>query len=444
LFVGFLTIIAAIANYESSNLDRKREAAERSYYELVGDVSQDSVRARIGAIHRIPRLLIRQVPASSDIGFFSSIRVLAGGHVPEVAEYHDDMKELVQGLFGEIRAGNSTDSKREVSALVDILVELGGEGWYRAQPSPQNKAREEGLQWIWDPPLDPSQVSPVSMFSGLPLGGLDLSNFNLYHADFSGSELTGANFNVAHLWRADLSKTCANKPEFGFANLGEVTFASAVLQGGHFESASLIDADTSYASFAQSHFEDAHLEHLKGISTDFSGSKFMGAHLPSVVLRSSYFDGADFTIADLAQATFDASMFRHAIFRGANLAGASFRNADLRYADFHAADLTGIDLENADLRNANLSGVKHLQDAKTVTGANFAGAIGLPAIVRKGLIQRGAVFNGSSPRPSISAPDYPCDAIPLIRRKSQEDSGQAYAPGSISEQKGGIYSDASN
>jgi hypothetical protein len=89
----------------------------------------------------------------------------------ESARYHEDMKFVILGLFAEVRSGNSTDPSREVQALINLLIELGPQGWYSAKPYSGHLVRDQGLQWLWKPPSHFGPVDPltVTLFHGLPL-----------------------------------------------------------------------------------------------------------------------------------------------------------------------------------------------------------------------------------------------------------------------------------
>jgi uncharacterized protein YjbI with pentapeptide repeats len=415
-FVAFVTVVAAFMSYQSSNLDHDMESADRSYTQLMADAGNDSVRTRIGAIPRIASFLYRQVPASSDIGVLDTLRLTAGFHTSETALYHHDMQLLIRGLFSEIHAGNSTDPQRELDSLVDLLVKVGPEGWYYHRMNQRLEPREDGLKWVWNPPLTSSSavgenedISTVPFFRGLPLDGFNLSRFKLNSADFRGSRLTEANFSGADMKGANFTGTCAQGPNFDLSRLDKAIFSSASVYEGHFESSDLEGASADKAVFVDSHFEAADLDHIKMTGVRFSRSKLMGARITHATLQTDFFDDADFTSADLSDSDFDFSQFQHSMLRAALLVGASLRRANFSGADLSLADLDGADLSNADLREANLSGTKNLLKARSLAGANLMGVRGVPKVLLGRLLLAGAVLD-KKPHAPIIVPTYLCMA----------------------------------
>jgi hypothetical protein len=139
------------------------------------DAGSESVRVRIGAIQRIPRLLTKQTPLSTNVGPFEALRLSFGGKPTEVPAYVSEMQRLIRDLFAEIRYGNSKDSRRELAALVDLLIEIGPEGWYLGKPTSKSIVRERGLDWVWKPPppFAASANDTVTLFHNEPLDELN-------------------------------------------------------------------------------------------------------------------------------------------------------------------------------------------------------------------------------------------------------------------------------
>jgi uncharacterized protein YjbI with pentapeptide repeats len=338
------------------------------------------------------------------------------------------MQVLVRNLFGEIRAGNSSEPKRELETLVRALIAIGPDGWYYGKVAPRRGPPEDGLTWIWNPPETPSDenggdeeldVSTVRMFQRLPLDRFNLSRFKLQFADFRESRLTEANFSGADLEAANFTSTCAKGPNFDLSNLERAIFTSASISDGHFESSNLQNATADKALFLDSHFEEADLDQIKMTGVRFSRSKFMGAHIRRATLQTNFFDGADFTSADLSGTDLDFSQFEKTVFREAKLVGASLRKANLSGADMSLVDLNGADLSDADLREANLSGAKNLQKVRNISGANLMHVKGLSeSDLRKWLVA-GAVLD-KKPRAPIVTPLYPCASLAphLLSRES--------------------------
>jgi uncharacterized protein YjbI with pentapeptide repeats len=395
--VGFAAIVLGFVNYQSSNLDHEMEAADHAYSQLMGDAGNDSVRTRISAIHRIPSILYRLVPDSSDIGPWAAFRLAVGMHGAESPKYHQDMKFLILDLFDEIRAGNSTDPLREVQALINLLGELGPEGWYSAKARESHPVPEEGIQWLWQPPTQFRQVGPstVTLFNGLPLSGIDLSDFALDDAELRRTSMFQTIMSRSSLKRADLTGTCASEAHFEFSHLDQANLSGVYMLGSHFESSSLKGALLDRADLSNSHFEYTELSQSRATGTAFVRTKLMGTRMVNASAESNYFDGADLTGADLSNSVFDFSRFEMGTMRQANLSGTSLRRADLFAADLSGANFLGVDLRDADLRNANLSGARNLLKAKNLTGANVAGVRGLSREELRGMRAFGATVVGN-------------------------------------------------
>ncbi|WP_083589926.1 pentapeptide repeat-containing protein [Aurantimonas sp. 22II-16-19i] len=154
----------------------------------------------------------------------------------------------------------------------------------------------------------------------LMLGGANLAEANLSHADFgltdlSDSTLTSANFSEAKLVRASLAGANADAADFSKVEGYRTNFSAMSAEKASFQSAELQRAN------------------------------FAGATLSN----------ADFEKAELGRASFD----------GARLGGNSFVFANLARADFSRADIAGpLDFSNAYLFLTRIEGA----DLSAATG----------------------------------------------------------------------------
>ena len=394
--VGLLTIIAAFMSYQSSNLDHEMEASDRLYAQLVADAGSDSVRVRIGAIHRIPRLLRQKVPITSAIGPLEGVRLSLGGHPLQESRYAPEFKILVKNLFAEIRAGNSKDPQREMEALISLLGDLGPDGWYVARSKQNELTKEDKLAWVWLLPDEFRRFSneTVALFEGEPLDNLDFSQFKLEHADLVGSTLSATSFKGTALLGADLTRTKGSKTEFEFARLNGANLTDSKIQSANFDSADLDDVVMTNADLSHSHFAYAHLDRVRGIAAHLSDCKLMDSLLERASLQNAMLDNSDLSRANMKNAELDFAIFTGSTLRHASLVRASLRHASMVNADLSFADVGDVDFTGADLRNANLFSAAHLSDVKAWTGAKLDGVRGLSPQQLSMLMRKGA--NSSS------------------------------------------------
>jgi uncharacterized protein YjbI with pentapeptide repeats len=166
-------------------------------------------------------------------------------------------------------------------------------------------------------------------------------NVDLSQADFTGMYLGGANLSRADLHEVNLSE----------AYLGGVDLKRADLHGANLYAAHLNEADLSYADLRD---------------TDLCWAKLYVARLPGAKLGMANLAGANLRMANL-----NGADLHRAHLRGADLRKADLRHTDLSEANLAETNLNGTNLRGADLTSANLSSAIAIQT--DFSGANLTG-----------------------------------------------------------------------
>ena len=246
-----LGLIVAANGYEESRLDTKRRAAEDSYYQLVTNLGSRDLVGRIGAIGQIHGVLISKVPKDEHPQLWEGLLYLIGTHEHDTEPlYHEVIRRAITILLHAPKQVSDV-APFEADALLEMLCNVGPEGWYLAEARPFVPEREECLRWIWEnaPEQRLSDRSSFSLFSGSYLVGADLHRYDLLHANFSDatlidvafdeSELEGAHFGGAQLERVSFKNSDLQEADFSGAVLVNVSFAGADLAGADFRGATL-------------------------------------------------------------------------------------------------------------------------------------------------------------------------------------------------------------
>ncbi len=386
--------VLGVMTYHSAHLIELKDGAEKSYYQLVGDLAHSSSQVRIGATFRVPQVMLRQVPVKDNLGPIDSLILTLGGKEQTFAAYHGNVQQIFRLHLANLNARNPNWSLAEVQAAIEVLQDLGSEGWYDAREvGKRTIPLTKSLAWVWQPQRSPihSYETASTLFEGVKLDGIDFQGFELANADFQRASMKAANLQYAHLVGSylqginlegsDVSATDLRFSQLEQANLTNAYMASAKLDSSNFKNAIL---------------HGAYLEQAECSSCNFLGANLDGANLWKVNLRNAHLQnatllhvtgqGANLTNADMSFATLTLADF----------GGAILDSADLSYAaapqsKFRNASLENVDLRLADLRGADFTGSKGLQSVRDWTDTNIADAIGLSQSARSVALSRGAV-----------------------------------------------------
>lgn len=384
VFVGVMT-------YHSAHLLAQTERAEKSYYQLVGDLGHDSTRVRIGAIARIPEVMLLQVPDTTDLTALGAMRLTFGGQVRRTAPYHRDVKRLIRIHLAFLSSHPDKWSLAEMEAMLDIMRGLGSEGWYEARQKSTNTDRRSGLAWMWDVGHANDSEPAATLFQHIRLDGIDLKQTVLIQADLAFASLNKANLSYARLEHAILARSQLKFADLSSANLRFANMENVNAEQADLVSAWLDEADLKYANFANGRLQESSCDHCNLLGANLTGANLRRASLTGAYVENSRLDGAYLVGATMSRADFRFSSLRSADLSGADLREVDFRNSDLRGAKLIASDVAGVEFGTANLDGADLMGLRGLDAAKGWNDTNIAHLKGLsPATVNK-LIDRGAV-----------------------------------------------------
>jgi uncharacterized protein YjbI with pentapeptide repeats len=385
-------IIIGIMTYHSSHLSAIDDRAERSYYQLISDLGHDSASVRIGAITRIPEIMLTRVPRSSDLTPLAALRITFGGELDTYPRYHEDARHLVQVQLHFLSSHPDKWSLSEMQALLQVLREVGPEGWYQAQPltSPPNYLHS--LEWIWKTghPVD-SQPS-VTLLDGVRLDGISLRQEYLSGGHFSGASFRSANLSYAHVEHSILSNAHLEFADFSSANLDFASMEGAHADGADFRSAILDHANVKYTSLVNAQLQDISCRGCNMLASNLAHSNCTQADMEGAYIENVSFDGAILGGVDMVGADLRFSSLTAADLSHAHLEHADFGNASLTRARLAGATVNGTSFANADLRGADFSGAIGIEEARNWIDANIAGIRGIqPQLVQR-LVALGAVL----------------------------------------------------
>jgi uncharacterized protein YjbI with pentapeptide repeats len=391
---GFLS---GLVTYHLDHLEKINETAERSYYEVVSNLASSNARVRVGALHRVPEVMLRPVPDLRHFGMWDAVKVTLGARPGILHSYHADLRTMLHSYFLGLSLDNVTPSRPEVAAYINDLIDLGPDGWYREESRP-TITRTRGLLWIWNSPESAahSADNPSDLFINTNLTGVNLQDFDLEHADFSHTKLNGADLRGSFLQNA---------------HLDGATLSNARLTGGHLDFADMISADLNGAdlegadlSFARFKTEDKNVAtaaHSFAARSDFSQCDCLGVRLTSATLLQAKFRGTNLQNANLEHAMLNEALLDgsdlsfvqadDADFSNAAITNVNLREASLRRVLFSGATIRGTNFRGADLRGANFTNCKSVALNADFRNANIAGAQGLSADITSALKKRGAV-----------------------------------------------------
>ena len=178
----------------------------------------------------------------------------------------------------------------------------------------------------------------------LSLQGLDLSNADLWGANFSGLNLNGTNLSNAKL---------------NFANLSGTTLVGADLSAADCTQANLSNANLTNASLIYATFSNANLENSSLMNASLYGTDFDQANLRNSNLDNASISSAKFTRASLTSSSFSMSKIVETQFNGSDLKDASFIGTTLESCNFSYA---------RNFSNEQMKQAVHMKDCTLPTG----------------------------------------------------------------------------
>lgn len=386
-------VFVGVATYQSSHLLAVIERGERSYYQLLNDLGRESPRVRIGAIRRIPDVMLQQLPISHRLGIIDSLKLILGWEPKKAAVYHSDVQRLVHIELDSLNSSNPNWSLAEVESVIDVLEELGAEGWYAGKSRPHTEHPKDSLAWIWKtvPPTVEAYQNAATLFESVRLDGINLSQFDLAQADFKGASLKGANLSYSILDNAALQGASLHKADLSYASVRYGQLEDAKLQEAYLTSAIMEYCDLKHVDLRNAHLQEADLSHANMLGAVLTQANVRKARLQLANLQNTNFD-----LAYMVEVDFHGADLSFASLRSADLSNSNLTKADLSFAILSNTNLQGTDLNQADflaadLSHANLRGVRNLNAVRDWLDANIAGVKGLSGNEIRHLMLQGAV-----------------------------------------------------
>lgn len=293
------------------------------------------------------------------------------------------------------------------SERLEILVtlhEVGLLGWNSPKRNVTNSSITTlDLRWISDPALVPGTRGQERFgsllkgfdFSRIPLNSARLDCLVLTDSSFREADLRQVVFASATIEGADFSKSILEFVQFAGANLRGARFDGAQVMGSSFAPIDGPTLDSREQPCAATTSPPLRHRTTQALAVSFVDSRlydsdFTSADLGGAVFRGSLQSRSRFSFARLIGADFQDAQLGSVSFLKANLEGANFSHAVIGGVDF-----TDSILENADFLSARFvddQSFESLTGASTLSGANFAGAVGLTDIQKCRLLRAGAVF----------------------------------------------------
>lgn len=385
--------LQTLLTYQAERIEKSLERAENSYYQFIREFGHDSERIRIGAISNIQNIMLRKAPASTKISMFDSFKLTLGFDIKQKPIYHLKIKKIFYNYIKSMGKNNPNWSLDEMELIIDILINIGNQGWYKAELNNEMTARKNGLTWLWESRIVTENDIPMSnLFSKVRLDKVDLANFDLTNADFSKAglvesklkytKLMNVNLNNADLSKADLSFSRITNTQFTQAKLINTKFFNSIIENCGYKLVHLEHAEFADAEIANSHFQNAYLD-----NTDFFKSRHFIVDFSNASIKS-----ADFSDVRLNKVIFHSTILDNSKFCYSKLSEVSFRLSSLENVDFSNCTLTkNIDFEGAYLKGSNFSGVKGIEMVDIWMDANISNVVGLSKELIKYIIGKGAV-----------------------------------------------------
>jgi len=386
--------LLAVMTYHSAHLVELKDGAERSYYQLVGDLAHSSSQVRIGATFRVPQVMLRRVPVKDNLGPIDSLWLTLGGKEDTVAAYHQNVQQIFRLHLQGLNVRNTDWSLPEVKAAIEVLRDLGPDGWYDARVMDRTAVPQtQSLAWLWKNQHSTAypDMSAATLLEGVKLDGISFQGFELTGADLQGTSMKGAILKYAHLADSNLQNANLEK-----ADISSTDLKFSVLDNANLTNAYIVSATSNSARFRNTVLRGAFLGEIDCSSCNFLEADLEGATLGKANLRNAYLQNASLIRANLMRADLTGADLSSSTLTLADFSDAILDSADLGYATasrtrFCNALLRNADLKLADLRGADFTGAKDLRTVRDWTDANIANTIGLDKPLRLFAIANGAV-----------------------------------------------------
>lgn len=283
---ALIGLLLGLSEYADKRMAEKRKVAQEQYAMVVDNLGSESLVVRVGALGQLPTLLRRGVPEyGPGSRATDGLLYLLGGETKQVTyPYQDDLLRVIRALVAVPKSGRD-GNELESEAFLDMLCQIGAEGWYRAEMREEPPRSEECLAWLWSdaPQTRRFNIPSYPLFRGSSLASMNFSRKILKRAEFSRATIRGGTFSDSTLTRSHFNRAKLWKVSFANADLRYADFSNANLQGVNFSGASL-----QYASFR--------------------GAVFGGSSGIPVVFDQANLAGADFRDAELTNLSLEHAL----------------------------------------------------------------------------------------------------------------------------------------
>jgi hypothetical protein len=288
-----VTAVVGAQEYEQARLRTERDEAQESFFQLIEGIGSPSLLTSIGALRRIPAQTTRAVPRDTEPYPGEGVLYMLGLHNhPIEYPYRSELLSTLH-IAAKMEKPERLTCTMTTSALMEVLCDLGPEGWYGANMDGGIVGvRRNGvdcLSWIWgNAPSGTTQGIPAyRIFVKAELCDLQLSQKLLHAARFDSASIDGATFEGSDLRGANFHGAQLRSVDFKQAELDGALLSHKLLHAARFDSASIDGAS----------FEGA----------DLRGADFRGARLRSVDFKQAELDGALFEGACISDGDFDGA-----------------------------------------------------------------------------------------------------------------------------------------
>lgn len=207
-----------------------------------------------------------------------------------------------------------------------------------------------------------------------PETGLDLSETNLYKADFENTKIFYSIFSFCIMRHSNLKGSKLDNSIFSYADLFDSCLDSSNIQSTNLNNCILRKSSGKEVNISKSClngavFSEGTYNDAKFISSNGKEVKFKGTDLRNAIFNKCALIKSEFQNANLEGATLDESKMYSSNFIGCNFNNTSikdvfFNGADLRDTKFLNADIQDTDFRGANIKNADFRGA-------TVKNSNF-------------------------------------------------------------------------
>ena len=387
LFAGGYGLLLTLLTYQQTSRMSEIDLAERAYVRLTEDLNSDNVKRQIDALHKIPEMMCRRTPIISRTPtVFEYVTAATGNGIPTTTPFMHDLKRKLHGYTtidpqtSNASGANAGLSKKQFDAVIEVLCQLGYEGWYTGRVIQDEHVKlVDGIQWVWHAPPENFRYlheSPSTIFEETVIRSCVLSRFSLDNANFKKTRIDEGDFSYAKLHSANFAGGHLSQVDFSHTKLSDSLFDGATM-----DSVKLGNAELRFVSF-----RDTVMTGLSVWDCDLSGGNFIKAIISegSFSNANAPDDAVSFDSCELKNVRFFGCNLQRCSFRRVVSVGLSFTNCNLENSSFALAHMSGVSFrdcnvegvvfDRCDLRDGDLGAAKNILELRSALDANISGA----------------------------------------------------------------------